>query len=164
MNCKSHLLDSRALAMRWARSNEGTTEIVTTHGIYYSNHTPVELLQTVCLQFLSTLEGQINGSKHFFQHVLLHPYRCSPNLHVIQTSTCHNFECVWLFNENFTAMESHIKSHTLIDFGGDIQLIVPAPKRFIEQQRTLLHEFMNHHQKPFAYMFPGSSYFDQIYH
>lgn len=164
MYCYSHLLDSQALAMRWAKSNEGTTEIITSHGIYYSNYTPIELLEIVCIQSSSTLAEKMEGSKPYFEHALLPPYMCSPDLNAIQTSTIHNFDCVWLFNENFTVVESDIDGHTLIYFGEDIQLIIPAPIQFIEQQRILLHELKKYFQKSSPYLFPCPNNFDQFYH
>lgn len=164
MFCKSYLLDHRARALRWAKSNDGKSEIITTHGTYFSDLTPIELLEQVCIRFLSTKEGRKEGSKFLFKFEEFPPYICAPDLGVFQTTSSMNFDCVWILNAHFASTNAEKKGQTIITFDEGISITVPAAKTFIDQQRILLHRLLLHNGNQLSYMLPGSKEFNYLYH
>ena len=57
--CDSFLINRTVLAVKAFFIGENKSEIITTHGIYYSVLTPLELLNKACINYFSTWQGRI---------------------------------------------------------------------------------------------------------
>lgn len=134
MYCSSFLLDHRALALRWTKTTDGLSEIITTHGTYLSDLSPME--------HLDNLSGT--------------------GLVVLQTAPSDHIDCVWILNDSFQTVEVG-DNLTNIVFDDGTSLPIPESKSFIVQKCKRLHTFV-HYKGRLNYIFPCIKEFNQHYY
>ena len=128
------LLDHQPLALRWTMATDGLSEIITTHGTYLSNLTPMELLE-----------------------------KLSDTVRVVlQTAPSDHIDCVWILNGSFKTKE--VEDYlTDIVFNDRTSVSVPVSKSYIDQKYKSLHSFM-YNESHLNYLFPCIKEFNQYYY
>ncbi|HEX5563442.1 MAG TPA: hypothetical protein VFX34_00670 [Sporosarcina sp.] len=121
-------------ALRWAKSSNGLSEIITTHGPCLSHLSPMELLKQL------------------------------PKAHqaILQTEPPDHIDCVWILNRSFKTLEME-EYLTDVIFDDGTSLLIPVRKKFIDDKCNFLHTFAYHGRK-LNYIFPCIKEFNQHYY
>ncbi|MCG7344041.1 competence protein ComK [Sporosarcina sp. ACRSL] len=158
MRDDSLLLDFRALALRPVFSGTYLSEIITTHGVYYSRTSPVELLKQACLRHHSSKEGRKDAAKKLLNYHKKPPFLISDDVGVFPTVSSDNPECIYIFSHFFKA-EKVGKAKTKITFSNKTVITVPVSHYTVMQQKAKLHMLLSHsHQSKRNYI-SGQPYF-----
>jgi competence protein ComK len=142
----SLLLDYRALALKHAFSTEYLSEIITTHGTYYSKVSPVDLLEEACLRHHSTKNGRKEAARKLLKFHQKPPFLISDDVAVFPTMGSKHPECMWIFSHFFEA-ESLTKEKTKITFHNGTDIIVPISLHTVKQQKMRTHTLLSHAQQ-----------------
>jgi hypothetical protein len=134
MFCKHFLLDHRALALRWAIHPDGLSEIITTHGIYLSTFSPIDLLENL------SIKGRV----------------------ILQTAPSDNIDCVWILNDYFQTYKVD-EYRTDIVFENGTSLSIPESKAYLDHKSKRLHTF-RFDGRQLNYIFPCIKEFNQQYY
>lgn len=146
MKDHSLLLDLRALVLKPVFSSKYRSKIITTHGIYYSESKPIDLLNKACLRFFSTKEGRKNATRELFKFPYNPPFLISKKVGVFPTMSSKHPECIWIFNHPFHAEK--VEQGTKLTFTEhDIHTIVPTSLHTITVQNYKLHTVVSHSQQ-----------------
>src|SRR4051794_27210378 len=103
MKDDSLLLDHRGLALKPYFSNGYLSEIITTHGTYYSKLSPIELLNRACLRHHSSKNGRKEAAKKLLNFHHNTPFLISEEIAVFPTRSSKHPECMWIFSRFFEA-------------------------------------------------------------
>lgn len=135
MYCKRFLHDHRTVnALRWAKSSSGLSEIITTHGSYLSDLSPMNQLKQL---------PQANQT-------------------ILQTEPSDHIDCVWILNRFFKTYK--VKEYlTDVVFEDGTNLFIPVRKEFIDEECNRLHTFM-YNESQLNYIFPSIKEFNQQYY
>jgi hypothetical protein len=121
-------------AIRWAMNPGGLSEIITTHGIYLSSFSPIDLLKN-----LSKTDRVI-----------------------LQTAPSDHIDCVWILNDSFQTYKVD-EYHTAIVFENGTSLSIPEPKAYLDHKSKRLHTF-KFNECQLNYIFPCIKEFNQQYY
>lgn len=146
MRNDSLLLDFRALALKPVFSGEYLSEIITTHGVYYSKMSTIDLLEEACLRHYSSKAGRRKATQKLFKFMKKTPFLISDDVGVFPTRSCKNPECVWIFS-NFFEMKRLEKNVTEIKFSNGTIVTVSVSLHTLERQKSRLHMVMSHAQQ-----------------
>lgn len=143
LNCDSYLIDVRTLAVKSFYTDGYQSEIITTHGCYYSKLTPQNLLNKACLQYFSTMQGRISAAATLLNFDKKPPFLIAPNeVGVFPTASPRNANCVWIFNHRFIIKEVE-KGKTIVTFMDGTAITVAASKHTIIKQHGRLHTLLS---------------------
>lgn len=147
----SELIDSQTLMLESVFKDKVKTRIVTTHGVYYSEESTLNLLEDACNRFASTLEGRLKATKKLMNYSVKTPLLIEPNhFGAFPTMSYTHVECVWIFNHPFHVKEVG-KRKSIILFSNGISVLVNASKHVLLKQHQRLHTSLNiygiHHRK-----------------
>lgn len=154
MKDDSLLLDFRALVLKPVLSGEYLSKIITTHGIYYSKTSPLDLLKQACLRHHSSKEGRKEAAKKLLNYYKKPPFLISDDVGVFPTMSSTKPECIYIFSHFFKAKEIG-KQLTQITFHnhGNRVVTIPVSLHTVMQQKSKLHMLMNHlHQSKRNYI------------
>ena len=119
------------------------TRIVTTHGIYYSEESTLNLLEDACNRYASTLEGRLKALRKLMNYLVKTPLLIEPNLFgAFPTMSYKHVECVWIFNHPFYVEELR-KGKSIVHFLNGISVPVNASKHVLLKQHQRLHTSLN---------------------
>ncbi|MCM3636689.1 competence protein ComK [Sporosarcina luteola] len=121
-------------ALCWAKTTGGMSEIITTHGLYLSDLTPMELLKQLP----------------------------EANQVILQTEPPDHIDCVWIFTRSFETFEVE-EYLTDVIFADGTSLLIPVRKNFIDETSKRLHTF-TYHEGQLNYIFPSIKEFNQQYY
>ncbi|MGG0643243.1 competence protein ComK [Sporosarcina gallistercoris] len=145
MHCESYLLDSQALALMAHQDEDGNrSKIVTLHGTYTSQKSPVELLNLACVRSHTTKLIQKQAACEILKFKHKPPFLLSDGVGVFPTSSSKHATCCWIFNHFFTTREIG-KKKTELTFPTGIKVTVPASLHIILQQSGRLHTLLSHY-------------------
>ena len=143
LNCDSYLIDGRVLALKSVFTGEYHSEIITTHGTYFSKLTTTNLLDQACLHNLSTREGRINAVSTVMNYSKKTPFIIAPNeIGVFPTESPKNPDCVWIFNHRLN-VEEVAKGKSVVTFMDGTSIQVKVSKNVILKQKQRLHTLMS---------------------
>ncbi len=143
LSYNNNLIDGRVLAIKPVLSGENRSEIITTHGTYFSLSSPKSLLDQACLNYLSTKEGRIKAAKLLLSYTMKPPFIISPNEYgVFPTESSKKPECVWIFNHRFTVKEVR-RGESVITFLNGASVSVGVSKYTILKQEQRLHTLLS---------------------
>ncbi|MCM3709026.1 hypothetical protein [Sporosarcina luteola] len=135
MYCNYFLHDHQTVhALSWAKTTGGMSEVITTHGPYLSDLTPMELLKQLP----------------------------EANQVILQTEPSDHIDCVWILSRSFKTIEVE-EYLTDVVFADGTNLLVPVRKKFIDEKRKRLHSFA-YHEGQLNYIFPCIKEFNQQYY
>ncbi|WP_252502048.1 competence protein ComK [Sporosarcina sp. Marseille-Q4943] len=146
MKDDSLLLDYRALALRSAFSTDYLSEIITTHGTYYSKMSPIELLEEACLRHHSSKRGRKEAAKKLLKFHKKPPFLISDDVAVFPTMSSIHPECTWIFS-HFFEEELIAKEETKIKFHDGTEVIVPVSLYTVQQQKLKVLALLSHVQQ-----------------
>ncbi|SDM36763.1 competence protein ComK [Psychrobacillus sp. OK028] len=139
----SNLIDSETLLLEAVFIGKVKTRIVTTHGIYYSTKSPLELLEDACNRFASTFEGRVMATRKLMNYSVKTPLLIEPNgLGAFPTMSYRRVECVWIFNHPFYVDELD-KGKSIVHFMNGISVPVHTSKNVLLKQHQRLHTSLN---------------------
>ena len=142
-NIHSKMINDQTLLLESVFKGKAKTRIVTTHGIYYSEESILNLLEDACNRFASTLEGRIKALKKLMDYSVKTPLLIDPNkFGAFPTMSYRHVECVWIFNHPFH-VEEVSKGKSLVTFLNGISVIVHASKHVLLKQHQRLHTSLN---------------------
>ncbi|WP_432357180.1 hypothetical protein [Sporosarcina sp. UB5] len=133
MSYNYFLFNNRAHAIRWAKTSDGLSEIITTNGIYYSKRSPMDLLKDT-------------GIRSQF---------------ILQTEPSDHIDCVWILNLSFKTYKVE-ENLTDVIFDDGTSLLIPVGNKYIDEKRTRLHTF-TYDEGEMNYIFPSIKEFNQYY-
>lgn len=146
MKDESLLLDHRALALKSVTTGKYLSEIITTHGIYYSKIDPVELLNRACLRHHSSKEGREEAARKLLNFHQKPPFLISEDIAVFPTRSSKHPDCMWIFSHFFKA-EALEKEKTKITFQNETVIEVPVSLYTVKQQKFRMHTLLSHAQQ-----------------
>ncbi|MBE1556634.1 competence protein ComK [Sporosarcina limicola] len=139
----AYWIDLRALAIKFFFTNGFKSKIYTTHGIYYSELDPRDLLNSACLIYFSTKKGRIQAATILLEYSKKTPFLISPyEFGVFPTASSKNLDCVWIFNQPFSIYEV-AKGISIVTFIDGTSIKVNASKNIILKQRQRLYTLMS---------------------
>lgn len=143
MSCDSYLLDERALAIKPIFTGHYQSEIVTTHGIYYSKLKPADLLNLACLHYFSTMKGRMHASSILLGYAIKPPFLISSKeFGVFPTASPNNPNCAWIFNQRIE-IQVITKTESVVTFMNGSSITVKASKHIIDKQNHRLHTLLS---------------------
>ncbi|MGG0670240.1 competence protein ComK [Sporosarcina koreensis] len=146
MKDESLLLDYRALALKSVTTGKYLSEIITTHGIYYSKTSPVELLNKACLRHHSSKEGRQEAARKLLNFHQKPPFLISEDIAVFPTKSSIHPDCIWIFS-HFFKTEAIEKEKTKITFHNETVIEVPISLYTVKQQKFRMHTLLSHAQQ-----------------
>lgn len=139
MNCDSNLIDNQALLLESVFTGDNKSKIITTHGIYYSRMTVLNLLNNACIRYASTMEGRMQATRIFMKYSKKTPILIEPSeIGAFPTMSYQNAECVWLFNHHFD-VEDLGKRKSEVTFRNGTSSTVFVSKNVLLKQQHRLH-------------------------
>ena len=145
MELHCNLIDHRTVAIEPFFTNGHRSKITKMDGIFYSEKTPIELLNLACMRYASTLEGRIQAVSQVL-HFRKPPFFIIPyDLGVFPTTSPKNPDCVWIFSRPFHIVEVS-KGISRLDFGNDISILVNVSVHTLKQQQQRLHMVINYYR------------------
>ncbi|MCM3743992.1 hypothetical protein M3193_07525 [Sporosarcina luteola] len=121
-------------ALCWAKTNPGMSEIITPHGPYLSDLSPLDLLKQL------PEENQV----------------------LFQTEPSDHIDCVWIFSRSFETNEVE-EYLTDVVFADGTSLLIPVRKTFIDETSKHLHTF-TYSEGQLNYIFPCIKEFNRQYY
>ncbi|MBO0603758.1 competence protein ComK [Sporosarcina sp. E16_3] len=141
--CDSFLINRTVLAVKAFFMGDNKSEILTTHGIYYSVLTPLDLLNKACINYYSTWQGRTNVAKNLLNYSKKPPFIIVPNeIGVFPTKSSDSPDCVFIFN-HYISVEEVAKGQSVITFMPGISITVNVSKNTILKQYQRLHTLMS---------------------
>ncbi|QUG43855.1 competence protein ComK [Psychrobacillus sp. INOP01] len=143
MKGDSELIDNQTLLLESVFKDKVKTRIVTTHGIYNSEESILNLLEDACNRFASTLEGRLKATKKLMNYSVKTPLLIEPNhFGAFPTMSYRHVECVWIFSHPFN-VEEVSKGKSVVLFTNGISVSVNASKHVLLKQHQRLHTTLN---------------------
>jgi len=143
MKGNSTLIDLQTLMVESVFKGKEKTRIVTTHGIYYSEESALNLLEDACNRFASTLEGRLKAIRKLMNYSVKTPLLIEPNhFGAFPTMSYRHLECVWIFNHPIQ-VEEVSKGKSIVLFSNGISVSVNASKHVLLKQHQRLHTSLN---------------------
>lgn len=143
LNCDSYLIDERTLAVKSIFAGDYRSEIITTHGTYFSRLPPRNLLNKACLNHFSTKKGRIEAATILLNYSQKPPFIIAPNeFGVFPTESSKNPDCVWIFNHRFIVNEVE-KGESVLTFMNGTSIKVKVSKNIILKQNHRLHTLLS---------------------
>jgi competence protein ComK len=143
LNCDSYLIDGRALALKSIFTGEYQSEIITTHGTYFSKLTPINLLNEACIIYFSTKKGRMQAATFLLNYSQKPPFIIAPNeTGVFPTESSKNPNCVWIFNHRLI-VEEVAKGESVVTFMNGTSIQVKVSKSVILKQKQRLHTLLS---------------------
>ena len=141
--CDSFIINRTVLAVKAFFVGENKSEIITTHGIYYSVLTPLELLNKACINYFSTWQGRTDVATDLLNYSKKPPFIIEPNkIGVFPTKSPKSPDCVFIFNHPIS-VEEVAKSLSVITFMTGISITIKVSKNTILKQYQRLHTLMS---------------------
>ena len=141
--CDSFLINRTVLAVKAFFMGENKSKIITTHGIYYSVLTPLELLNKACINYSSTWQGRTDVATVLLDYSKKPPFIIEPNkIGVFPTKSSKSPDCVFIFNHHISVHEV-AKGQSVITFMAGISVTVKVSKNIILKQYQRLHTLMS---------------------
>lgn len=108
-------------------------------GILYSTKKPLELIKELCLEYDISYEGRRESVIYHlgYKKKTPIPISCIDSLYVFPTESPEKYECVWLFFQHIKYLRDTYPKDpkkTRVVFHNQTELIINAPKRFIQSQ------------------------------
>ena len=139
LKCDSYLIDHCTLALESVFVGSNKSKITTTNGIYYSEMSPRELLDTACIRYASTMEGRKQAVRKLLNYPRKTPFLISPfDLGVFPTMSSKHLECVWIFNHRFV-IDEYEKGKSIITFSEGTKIALQASRHILRKQQKRLH-------------------------
>ena len=139
----STLIDYQTLVVESVFKGKEKSRIVTTHGIYYSEESVLNLLEDACNRFASTLEGRLKAIKKLMNYSVKTPLLIEPNhFGAFPTMSYRHVECVWIFNHPIH-VEEVSKGRSIVYFSNGVSVSVNASKHVLLKQHQRLHTSLN---------------------
>lgn len=140
---QNNLIDHQTIAIEAFSSGDYRTKITKTNGIFYSEQTPIKLLDEACMNEASTLEGRIQAVMKIFNFykppIIIAPF----SLSLFPTASYNNYECEFIFNHPFQIIDYGNGKYGLL-FYNSIEVPVNASKHTLIQQHLRLHTVINY--------------------
>ena len=122
---------------------ENKSEIITTHGTYYSKLKPLDLLNKACINYFSSKQGRTEVTKNLLNYSRKPPFIIVPNeIGVFPTKSSKSPDCVFIFNHRIS-VEEVAKGQSVITFMAGISITVKVSKHTILKQYQRLHTLMS---------------------
>ncbi|MFZ3591707.1 competence protein ComK [Bacillus sp. DJP31] len=101
------------------------SRIIDLHGEYYSNKSPLKLIEKAYLEGGSSLDGRRKSLQHVKNFYQCPPIPINPleNIYAFPTCSPESYECVWLFYDHIHYYHPK-QANTLITFNNQQQLEV----------------------------------------
>ncbi|WP_269049825.1 competence protein ComK [Sporosarcina sp. G11-34] len=131
-------MDCRALAVKSYFLDGFQSKIITTHGIYYSKMSAIELLDTACIRSGFTKKGSKEAVRKLLNYLRKTPFLISQDVGAFPTCSSDSLECVWIFNHRFDVKELG-QGLSLVTFKNGMSITVKASKHTLENQQRKLH-------------------------
>ena len=139
----SELINNQTLSLEPVFIGKAKSRIVTTHGIYYSEESVLNLLEDACNRFASTIEGRLTAIRRLMNYPVKTPLLIDPNLFgASPTMSYRHAECVWIFNHPIHVEEVR-KGYSIVYFSNGITLPVNVSKHVLLKQHQRLHTALN---------------------
>ena len=142
---KRNFIDHRTLAIQPHFTGNYRSIITKTDGIYYSELTPLELIEDACLRYFTTMEGRQKaiGIMLNFKKA---PIVIATNLGAFPTTSPKHPDCEWIFNHPFQATDvTKGKAHLTFTNGTSLTLNVSA--HTVRQQQQRLHTILDYYHR-----------------
>ena len=141
--CDSFLINRTVLAVKSFFIGEYKSEIITTHGTYYSKLKPLDLLNKACINNFSSWQGRTEFAKDLLNYSRKPPFIIVPNeIGVFPTKSSACPDCVFIFNHHIS-VEEVAKGQSVITFMPGISITVKISKHIILKQYQRLHTLMS---------------------
>lgn len=139
----SNLINKETLLLEPVFIDKVKTRIFTIHGIYYSNKSPLELLENACILYASTFEGRQKALRKLMNYSVKPPLLIEPpGLGAFPTMSYRRVECVWIFNHPFYVDELE-KGKSIVHFMNGTSVTVHTSKNVLLKQHQRLHTSLN---------------------
>lgn len=139
------LVNHQTVAIESFFTNGFRSKITKMDGVFYSDKTPIELINNACMRYASTLEGRLQAVTKVLNFrkppFFIMPY----DLGVFPTTSPDNPDCVWIFNHRFSMFEVS-KGISRLDFANDISILVNVSLHTLQQQQQRLHMVINYYR------------------
>ncbi len=140
---QNNLIDHQTLAIEAFSSEDFRTKITKTTGTFYSEQTPVKLLDEACLNYASTLEGRKQAVMKIFKYykppIIIAPF----SLSFFPTASYNNYKCVFIFNHPFEITE-YGNGICGLSFYNSPEILVNVTRHILTQQHLRMHMIINH--------------------
>lgn len=131
---KANKISENVRVLKPVFSGDNKTEIVTSEGTYYSPKTPIQLLQSTCVDYMSSYRGRVEAVRETTGFKYKTPlYIGGEDFSAFPTTSADRPDCEWVFQTNFKIMPKNKKEVTLIYEDGQM-IDVKASKHTIEKQ------------------------------
>ena len=147
LTCDSYLIDEGALALKPFFIGKNKSEIIRVEGTYYSEESPISLLEKVCLRHGSTEKGRIDAVKEKMNYMHRTPLMIIPyTVGAFPTVSSENLLCVWIFNHPFKIEELEKGKSAVTLLNGEI-IIVSVSKHSLSNQKNKLYSALHMFEK-----------------
>ena len=141
--CESLLIDYRTLALESFYLENNKSKITTSHGVYYSKMAPLDLLETACNRYASTMDGRKQAVIKLLNYYRKTPFLIIPfELGVFPTMSPDHLDCVWIFNQRFE-IDEYEKGKSILTFSNGTKIEVAASKHTLMKQQQRLHTIID---------------------
>lgn len=156
--CDSYLLDDKALTLQPVFIGRNKSRIIRMDGIYYSEESPISLLEKACLRYGASIQGRIDAVKEKMKYMHRTPLMIIPyTVGAFPTVSRKNITCVWIFNHPFTIEELE-KGKSRVTLLNGKEIIVPVSKHSLSNQKNKLYSALHVFEKLQTIEHIGHSY------
>lgn len=137
------LIVKRGLALESVFEGKYRTRITLIDGVHYSEMSPTDLLNEVCMLYGSTKKGRIDTAKRLLGFWKKTPFAIIPHeVGAVPLVSSKRDDCVWLLNQPFKVVEI-AKGRSLITLRNGVKIEVPCSKHTVVKQEKKLYTLLS---------------------